>query len=255
MGCEKTIYLFAFFLLGSILGSFLNVCIYRLPRSESIVSPPSHCPRCGKRLAPLDLLPVFSYLLLRGRCRYCESAISRRYPLVEMLTGVVFAVAYFYFGFNFLLLKYLVLLCFLIVISLIDLDHYIIPDILPAGMLLAGIPINVLARDITFLSIILGMFVPAAVLAIIVLVSRGGMGGGDIKLTGALGLFLGWPGNAVALFSACILAGIMGLILLLTGTKKRKDAIPFGPFLAAGAVINVFWGEQLLRWYLKLLTY
>lgn len=251
----ETIYIFAFFLLGTVIGSFLNVCIYRLPRKESIVFPPSHCPHCGKRLTPLDLAPVISFLLLRGRCRYCQSAISPRYPLVETLTGVAFAFAYFYFGFNFLLLKYLVLICFLIVISLIDLECYLIPDVLLAGMLIAGIPVNILARDITFLSIALGMLAPAAVLAIVALASRGGMGGGDIKLTGALGMFLGWPGNAVALFLGCVLAGVAGLVLVLTRIKKRKDVIPFGPFLAGGAVVNIFWGELLLNWYLSLVSF
>jgi leader peptidase (prepilin peptidase)/N-methyltransferase len=254
-GCEKNIYFFVFFLLGAIIGSFLNVCIYRLPRKESIVFPPSRCPHCGKRLAPLDMVPIISFFLLRGRCRYCQSAISPRYPLVETLTGVAFASAFFYLGFNFLLLKYLVLICFLIVISLIDIERYLIPNILPAAMLIAGIPINALARDITFLSIALGMFAPAAVLTIVALASRGGIGGGDIKLAGALGMFLGWPGNAVALFLGCILAGVMGLVLLLTRTKKRKDVIPFGPFLAVGAVISIVWGERLLGWYLKLVMF
>lgn len=238
-----------FFLAGMVIGSFLNVCIYRLPRKESVVYPPSRCPRCGTRLAARDLVPLFSYLWLKGRCRSCGAAIHWRYPLVELLTGAAFVALSGFFGINVLLLKYLFLACLLLVISFIDLEHYLIPDRLILVMLAGGVLVNLFTRDLAIPSILGGMLVPAAALAVLAVVSRGGMGGGDIKLAGAAGVFLGWPGNAVALFLACLLAGLAGGLLLVLKRKKRKDPVPFAPFFTAGVFLQIFWGEPLIKWY------
>ena len=237
-------------LIGLSCGSFLNVCIHRLPRGESIVFPPSHCPRCGHRLAVRDLVPLFSYLCLKGRCRYCGGGISPRYPLVEALTGALFAALYWKFGPGLLMLKYLFLISVLIVLSFIDLEHYLIPDRVIIFALAGGVMINLLTRDLTVLSALIGLAVPSAFLLLLALASRGGMGGGDIKLAAVIGFFLGWPMGLLAVFLGCLLGGAVGAVLLLTRIKGRKDAIPFGPFLSGGAVITIFWGDLVLNWYL-----
>lgn len=236
---------------GLVAGSFLNVCIHRLPRGGSIVFPPSHCPHCGHRLAARDLVPLFSYLWLKGRCRYCGSGISLRYPLVEALTGALFAALYLRFGLNLLLFKYLFLTFVLIVLSFIDLEHYLIPDRIIIFALTGGVIINLFTRDLTFLSVLPGMAAPAAFLLLLAVASRGGMGGGDIKLAAVIGLFLGWPLGLLAIFLGCLLGGLTGAVLLLTRIRGRKDAIPFGPFLACGAIVTILGGQQILNWYLN----
>ncbi|KUK54677.1 MAG: Type 4 prepilin-like proteins leader peptide-processing enzyme PilD [Desulfotomaculum sp. 46_296] len=228
----------------------MNVCIYRIPRNESIVFPASHCPNCGNNLAPRDLAPLFSYLVLKGRCRYCKSPIHWRYPLVELLTGFLFIALYCSLGLNLLLLKYLLLACFLVAISFIDLEHYIIPNKLVIALLGSGIVMGLLTREHSLVSVLLGMFVPFAALMALALISNGGMGGGDIKLAGVTGLFLGWPQSIVALILSCCIAGIASLIMLALKVKKRKDPIPFGPYYAAGIMISIFWGKPLLELYL-----
>ncbi|MFA5384738.1 MAG: prepilin peptidase [Eubacteriales bacterium] len=239
-----------FFVTGLVIGSFLNVCIYRIPRNESIVFPSSHCPVCGNILAPRDLAPLFSYLALKGRCRYCRTSIHWRYPLVELITGLLFIALYCSLGLNLLLLKYLLLACFLVAISFIDLEHYIIPNELVIAMLGTGIVMDLLTREHSLVSVLLGMFVPFAALTALALISSGGMGGGDIKLAAAAGLFLGWPQSIVALILSCFIAGIAGMLMLALKAKKRKDPIPFGPYYSAGILISVFWGETLLELYL-----
>ncbi|GAB6274672.1 MAG: A24 family peptidase [Peptococcaceae bacterium] len=240
---------FYFFILGLITGSFFNVCIYRLPRKESVVFPPSRCPLCQMRLAPRDLVPLFSYLWLKGRCRYCKGRISWHYPAVELLTGLLFIVLYVHFGLNLLLVKYLILICFLMVISFIDLKHYLIPDQLILLMLGTGILLNFFTRELPISSILWGVLVPAGMLFLLAVLSKGGMGGGDIKLAGAAGLFLGWPQSLLALLLASFLGSIFGLTLLIFRLKKRKDPLPFAPFLSGGIVLTVFFGQNLLKWY------
>lgn len=243
-------YLFISIVTGLIVGSFLNVCIYRIPRGESIVSPPSHCPKCGSRVAARDLIPVFSYLFLKGRCRYCRERISPLYSLVEVITSLLFAAIYIQFGPNELLLKYLFLTAVLVVITFIDLEFYLIPDRIVLFALIAGLPLNLIARDLTIVSALSGMLSAGGFLLILAVVSRGGMGGGDIKLAAVIGFYLGWPNGFLALLFACMLAGIVGLALVLTRIKGRKDVIPFGPFIVAGTFISIFYGNYLLLWYL-----
>lgn len=244
---------FYFFVLGLIIGSFLNVCIYRMPRNESAVFPSSHCPHCQTKLAPWDMVPLFSYLRLKGRCHYCKNPVSWRYPVVELLTGLLFIALYTYFGLNLLLVKYLTLICLLMVISFIDLEHYLIPDQLILFILGAGIIFNFFTQELTISSILWGALAPFGIMFLLAVLEPGGMGGGDVKLAGVTGLFLGWPGGIVALLLGYILAGGTGIILLLLKRKKRKDPLPFAPFFAAGAFINIFGGKILLKWYLTLL--
>ncbi|HAG08834.1 MAG TPA: prepilin peptidase [Desulfotomaculum sp.] len=241
-----------FFISGLITGSFFNVCIYRLPRKESVVFPPSRCPLCQTRLTPRDLVPLFSYLWLKGCCRYCQGRISWRYPAVELLTGLLFMMLYAHFGFNLWLVKYLILTCLLMIISFIDLEHYFIPDQLILLMLGTGILLNFFTRELPIPSILWGMLVLAGTLFLLAALSKGGMGGGDIKLAGAAGLFLGWPQSLLALFLAGFLGGIFSLILLIFQLKKRKDPLPFAPFLSGGIILTVFFGQALLKWYFSL---
>lgn len=239
-------------LAGIILGSFLNVVIHRLPRGESVILPPSRCPRCGGRLSLLDLVPVLSYLRLRGKCRMCGARISPRYPLVELLTGLLFAGTYAAFGWQPVLAKHLFLLALLVAVTFIDLEHYLIPNRLIAAGLAGGVLLNLYARDLTPASAALGALLPAGFFLLLAVASRGGVGGGDIKLAAVIGLFLGLPLALVAVFVASLAAGAVGLALLAAGRKRRWDPIPFGPFLALGAAAAIFYGPAILNWYLGL---
>lgn len=243
---EQFFYIIALSLLGLIVGSFLNICIYRLPRRMSITSTPPHCPGCEARITARDLIPVFGYLFLRGSCRNCRQDISPLYPVVEIVTALMFVMAHIHFGISLLLVKYIFLFSVLIVVSFIDIEHYIIPNRVIIAALAAGVPLNLLARDMTVLSALLGMFSAAIILLIPALITRGGMGGGDIKLAGVLGFYLGWPDGLVAVFLGCLLAGIMGMVLLLMRIKGRKDPIPLGPFLAAGTMITTLKYHQVV---------
>lgn len=246
---------YIFFVFGLVIGSFLNVCIYRIPRGESVIFPPSHCQGCNQRIAAGDLIPLLSYIRLKGRCRFCGNKISPLYPFIELLTGLLFAAVYLRFGHTVLLYKVLFLIPVFITITIIDLQHYIIPDKLTVLALAGGVVLNVLTRDLTFVSSLLGLTSAAAFLLVLALVSRGGMGGGDIKFAAVIGLFLGWPNGLFAIFLGCMSAGLVGIVLLLTRIKGRKDAIPFGPFLCAGALATIWHGEDILTWYLNIVWF
>ena len=211
-----------YFVIGIVIGSFLNVCIYRLPLGKSVISPPSACGSCGHRLGALDMIPVLSYFLLRGRCRYCNAAYSARYMLVELLTGILFALCGLYYlpGLKIILVFFFV--ACLIVQAFIDLDHQILLDEILMLMLL------------------------------IFLLSRGGMGAGDVKLSFVLGVWLGFKASIVCLMLAFVFGGIIGVLLLASGIKQRKDPIPFGPFLCIGAYIALLFSPYLIYFYWNL---
>ncbi len=239
-----------FLILGLLVGSFLNVVIYRLPEGESIVKPPSHCPSCNVRLKPIDLIPVFSWLFLKGRCRYCKVAISPRYALIELLTGVSFLISYLYAGLTWQLLVLLVLLSVLIADTFIDMDHQIIPDELNIFLFVFFIAINLVASYIPWSDAIFGALAGSLPLFLLVVLTGGaGMGFGDVKLMFVLGLYLGLWSTLLTLFLSFIYGGIFGVLLLATGIKKRKDAIPFGPWIAIAAVTVLFFGDQIINWY------
>lgn len=232
---------------GAILGSFANVVIHRLPRDESVVFPGSHCPDCGTPISPRDNIPLLSFVLLRGRCRACGARISLRYPLVEGLMAILTVAVVMAFPDVPSRIGALVLAFLLVVITFIDLDHQLIPNRLTypgiaVGLLLAFAQ----GRGLPHLLAALGA---AGLIAAIVILSRGGMGGGDVKLAGMIGAFLGWPGVAVGLFLAFLGGGLVGMLLLALRLKGRKDAIPFGPALAGGALTALFWGNRLAAWY------
>ena len=210
--------------IGLCIGSFLNVVIYRLP-AVSLLLDRSHCPVCGETLAWYDLIPVFSYFLLLGRCRACGVPISPRYLLVELLAGVITAVLFFYFGATAVFVKYLFLCLLLMVVFFIDLEHYIIPNSLVIIGLIGGVVLNAAAGNVGFTSALIGMLVTSGFLLIVALVSKGGIGGGDIKLAAVTGLFRVALGP-LGMFLGILTAGILAIFLLLLKMKGRKDPIP-----------------------------
>ncbi|WP_279388756.1 prepilin peptidase [Hydrogenispora ethanolica] len=232
-----------------IVGSFLNVIIYRLPRGESIVLPPSHCPYCQHRLGIFDLFPVLSYIGLKGRCRYCRSPISWRYPAVELLTGILTGIWFSVYGLNIAAIPYLLLTYVCIAIAFIDLDHQIIPDRLTLPMMILGLLVRLYQGNL--FEALIGGFVGGGILMAIILVYPKGMGMGDVKFLAMAGIWLGWEKAVVTLF----LGSLIGTVLLVPfmGLKKidRRTPVPFGPFLALGVLFILYGGKyfvQILPW-------
>ena len=241
-------------LFGLCVGSFLNVVIGRLPAGRSIAYPGSTCPRCGNPIAWYDNLPVLSYLLLRARCRSCRNPISWRYPIVEIVCAVLFVMAYIRFGLTLQLASALALLAMLVAITGIDLDHQIIPDVLSLPGVMLGFLMSLAPGAIGWRASALGVLVGAGVFLVIIVASsavlgQAGMGGGDVKLGAMLGAFLGWHLALLSILIAVLVGGLLAGALLATGLKGRKDPIPFGPFLALGGAISLFWGDAALDWY------
>ena len=235
-------------MIGLCVGSFLNVCIHRLPLRTSVVFPPSRCPACGTILRAIDLVPVLSYLWLRGRCRSCGTGIALRYPIVELATALGFGAAAARWGLGLAGLQAAVFLSFLIVACFTDLETGIIPNRVTIPGTIVGLAIMAIgpAGPVTA---VLGMVAGGGTLLLLALVSRGGMGGGDIKLGALMGAFLGWPDIGVALAVAFLAGGVAGIALMAAGRKRRRDPVAFGPFLAIGAVVALFWGAPILTWY------
>lgn len=237
------------FILGAVIGSFLNVCIYRLPRRESVITPASHCPDCEQPLKWYDNIPLLSYILLKGKCRRCGGSIPYRYPLVEFANAALYALAGLKFGPTAPLLPALLFISALIVIFFIDLEHYIIPNVVVIPASIIGLGANVAIDPDRWLELLLAGVLSAAFFFVVALVKPGGMGMGDVKLAAMLGFFLGMP-VLVGLFAGFLLGAVVGAGLIAAGRKGRKSRIPFGPFLAAGALVALFFGQQLLDWYL-----
>lgn len=244
------------FIFGMCIGSFLNVCIYRLPTSKSIADPPrSTCPTCNSPIPWYDNIPVFSYIWLKGRCRNCDARISFRYPLVELMNGIVAVALLFKFGLSLESLVYFVFISSLIVITFIDLDHQIIPDIIT----LPGIPMGLAASfalpTISFKASVLGLVLGGGSLWFVawayhLITHRDGMGGGDIKLLAMIGTITGWKGVIFTIFASSLIGSCVGITMMLIKKKNVKFAIPFGPFLSTGAIIYVFFGSSIIAWYL-----
>jgi len=237
-----------FFLAGACTGSFLNVVICRVPQEKSVVFPPSHCPSCLHKLNLIDLLPVVSFMALKGKCRYCGCRISPQYPAVELVTGVLFVFLFVQYGFTWTFLRFAVLLSLLVAAAAIDLKYKIIPDKLNLAGLLLGVPFLLISKE-TFFSGAAGFFSGGGLLLLIAVASRGGMGGGDIKLAAVMGLYLGWKYLLLALFLAFAAGGAAGAVMVFFKMKKMKNAVPFGPYLALGAVTAVLAGGKIIPWY------
>ncbi|MFH0847430.1 MAG: prepilin peptidase [Chloroflexota bacterium] len=245
-------YLWAFILaiFGSLIASFLNVVIDRLPAGESIISPPSHCASCRKRLAVKDLVPILSYLVLGGRCRYCGAPVPKRILLMEIGTAVLFGLLYLNYGLSIELLPMLFYGSLFLAIAVIDLEHSIIPNKLTYPGAVVALIITSLNPALGLKSALIGGAVGLLTFLLIVILSRGGMGLGDVKLATLVGLATGYPQVLVALLLAVVSGGLVAVALLLAKVKRLKEAIPFGPFLCLGAFVTLWWGSQILSWYL-----
>ncbi|MFA5096313.1 MAG: prepilin peptidase [Candidatus Omnitrophota bacterium] len=257
------------FIFGSIIGSFLNVCIHRMPKSESVVWPRSHCPRCGKRIPGYDNIPFISFMLLKGRCRFCKEKISLRYPLVELITALLFLAFFTRYGLSYNFFFYLVLASALIIATFVDIRHRIIPDEVSIGGAIIGFILssvrgfNLAPLSFSFrpmFSSLAGIIIGAGVIYLTgklfdliyfkllknppINGESESMGGGDVKLLAMIGAFLGWPRALLAFFIAPFFGALVGIIILIT---KKDHTIPYGPFLALGALISIFWSDKILR--------
>jgi leader peptidase (prepilin peptidase)/N-methyltransferase len=242
------------FVFGLIVGSFCNVVICRLPQGKSIVTPGSQCQSCGRAIRPWDNIPLLSYLILKGRCRFCREPFSARYPTVELISGVLFMWMYFKFGFSVSFPVYALMISTLLVVALIDFDHKIIPNAITLPGMAIGLGLSVWALPITPLESLFGLVIGGTLFYLVAFISRGGMGGGDIKLIAMIGAFLGWQGALFTIFSGALLGSLVGVMLMLFGRKGRKDKVPFGPFLTCGAILFILSGDDLIHWYLDLLS-
>jgi leader peptidase (prepilin peptidase)/N-methyltransferase len=245
---------FMVFVFGLIIGSFCNVVIYRLPQGKSIIRPGSHCRSCASPIRPWDNIPVVSYLLLKGRCRDCKERFSPRYLVVELTSGVLYLLLWKKFGLTVPFAIYALFASGLLIITFIDLDHKIIPNIITLPGLTIGLGLSVWGLPITPLASVLGLLVGGTLFYLIAVISKGGMGGGDIKLIAMIGAFLGWQGALFTIFSGALLGSLVGMMLMLLGKKGRKDKVPFGPFLSCGAILFMLSGDDLIQWYLNLLS-
>ncbi|MBF0558317.1 MAG: prepilin peptidase [Nitrospirae bacterium] len=254
-----------FSLFGLIVGSFLNVCIYRLPRSLSIVSPPSACPICHEHVKPWDNIPILSYFVLGGKCRKCREPISIRYPLVEFLNGLLYWAVVRWFGIGWHTPLMFMLVSAMVVITFIDLDFQIIPD----AITLPGVVIGLLSASfllpdpfslhhsahvisiVGFKNSFIGLLFGGGLFYLIAVLSRGGMGGGDIKMMAMVGAFMGWKSIFLTTFIGSVTGSAVGIFLMIAKGKGRKSKIPFGPFLAIGALATLFFGDIILKWYFQ----
>jgi leader peptidase (prepilin peptidase)/N-methyltransferase len=264
--------------LGLLIGSFLNVCIVRVrwaeddapaldelgptaagPAEESIVHPPSACRSCGAAIAWYDNVPLLSFALLRGRCRQCRAQIGWRYPAVETVTGALFAVAAVQFGAGSMLLIALPLLAALVLVTAVDLEHQVVPLEITVLGSAYGVLVNALVGPRPMLECILGVLLGHGIVAFIIaasllVIGQQGMGEGDGGLLALLGACLGWRAMLLALFVAVMVGGVMAVFLLLSGRRGRREAIPFGPYIALGGAVGLFWGEDVVTWYVGSLT-
>lgn len=244
-----------FFFFGAVIGSFLNVLCDRLPQEESVVSPPSKCPGCGRRLSPLDMIPIFSWLVLRGRCRTCGAKIPPRVFWVELITAAAFAGLYLHLGLNLTLAAALIYAAFTIVIFVIDMEHQLILNgiLLPAMVLALGISLLSSRVELapSLLNAVIGGAAGFGIFLLVYILSRGGMGEGDVKLGAFAGLVTGWPNIIAAVIMSWILGGLVAVGLLALKRKGRRQAIAFGPFLALTTFITFMWGGPIIDWYLE----
>ncbi|MBI4849478.1 MAG: prepilin peptidase [Nitrospirae bacterium] len=253
------------FILGAVIGSFLNVCIYRIPQGLSIVSPASRCPSCGAPIKFYDNIPILSYILLAGRCRSCKAKFSIRYPFVEFLNAALYVIALNRFGIDppWVLLVYCIFISSLVVIFFIDIDHQIIPN----SITLPGIPLAVIlgaailpdpffrSQMLGIKSSVIGCFAGGGSFYLIAVIGKAilkkdAMGGGDIKMMAMVGGLLGWKGVILTTFMGSLLGSIVGISLIALKGREWGSRIPFGPYLAAGALVSLFYGQDILMWYL-----
>ncbi len=240
-----------YFGLGALTGSFLNVCIVRLPKEESILWPRSHCPHCQKQLPWYDLIPLLSYALVQGQCRFCQRKISIEYFIVELVTAFLAVWTFDQFGLRPQGFAYFLFVASLVVITVIDIHHRIIPDVISLGGTVLGFLLSFHFLDIGYGESLIGIFMGGGILLALAwtyfkFTKREGMGGGDIKLAAMIGAFLGYKSILLVLFLSSILGSFWGLLMILIKKEGLKSALPFGPFLAGAALIVLFYGDLLL---------
>ena len=248
------------FILGIVFGSFFNVCIYRIPDKKSISNPPSTCPSCNTRLKPIDLIPLLSYLLSGRKCRYCKKEISSRYMCVELLTGILFLLVYSTYSIQIESIYYLTLVSLLIIITFIDIDHYIIPDGLVITGLAFALILNILGIGIPLKESLIGALISGGGMLVLIyliefIVKKEVMGGGDIKLFVMVGLFLGIKGGLLTILLSVYVGAIYGVVSIIYIKIKNKEynsMIPYGPFISVGAIIVLLYGNDILNWYKSL---
>jgi leader peptidase (prepilin peptidase)/N-methyltransferase len=243
------------FLLGSCIGSFLNVCIYRIPEGLSVVTPRSRCPQCGHQIRWYENVPILSYLLLGGKCSACKVSFSPRYLLVEALTGGLFVFVLYTFSLSWGTPAYMVFVAVLVAITFIDLDHQIIPDVISLPGIVIGFIFSFFIPWVGWLDSLIGILVGGGSLLLVAfayeyLTKKEGMGGGDIKLLAMIGAFLGWQAVFPVIFFASLIGTLVGVPFMLMKGEGGKLALPFGPFLSLAAVIQLFFGQDILSWYL-----
>jgi leader peptidase (prepilin peptidase)/N-methyltransferase len=249
------------FLLGLAVGSFLNLCIYRLPADEALVGQPARCPACGARLGWADLIPIVSYFRLHGRCPVCGAPFVGRRVAVELATGALFAWCFATFGPGAIFVKAIILTSFLVVITVIDYDHHLILDRVVVALAATGIAVNLVlyldvdpgpfaAQIVSPPGMLYGGLLGGIVMLVVALLPGSGMGGGDIKFAAALGLWFGWQLTIPLLVLAFIFGGAGAALLLLLKRKGKKDYMPYGPYIAAGALATMLYGPKIVAWYL-----
>jgi len=240
---------------GCCIGSFLNVVIHRVPAKKSLVHPGSHCPQCGHSIMPYDNIPILSYLLLGGKCRYCHAHISMRYPMVEGLTGFLALMLFRKYGLTPQCFIEFFFVSLLIAITFIDLDTYLIPDVLSLTGIVVGLALSFFTPRLTWLDSLLGVLVGGGIFYLIAigyqyLRHQEGLGGGDIKLLGTIGAFVGIPGVVFTILVASLVGTSVGLVVMWRSKKGLTTMLPFGPFLSLGAVCHLFWGQSFFQWYM-----
>lgn len=245
-------------LFGLVLGSFINVCIWRIPIKKSIVHPPSACPHCGEKIKFYDNIPVVSYLLLLGKCRNCRQPISFRYPAVEALVGLLSLALFIRYGLTYQYLFFLLFAGSLVTVTFIDLDHQIIPDVISLPGILAGFLVSLLPGPVSWLDSLIGIVAGGGILWLIAFVyeritGKQGMGGGDVKLLAMIGGWMGWKALPFILLISSLAGTVIGGGALLLAGKGVRVRIPFGPFLSLGALLYFFFGPELTQWYYGLI--
>ncbi|MBW2107852.1 MAG: prepilin peptidase [Deltaproteobacteria bacterium] len=252
------LYKFFVFAFGAAVGSFLNVCIYRLPNSRSLIRPRSMCPQCGAPIPFYDNIPLVSYMVLRARCRNCSAVIPLRYPVVEAASGLFAVAIVMRYGLRWEALVLYAFVAALLVVTFIDIDHQIIPNIITYPGVVVGLAASFFSEFITVKDAVLGIAVGAGILLVVALgyylvTKNEGMGGGDVKLLAMIGAFLGWKAVIFTIFLGSAVGTLAGLAVALKSRKGRKTAVAFGPFLSLGALLYIFYGPELISWYVHLL--
>ncbi|HUK55808.1 MAG TPA: prepilin peptidase [Nitrospiria bacterium] len=246
----------AAFVLGLIIGSFLNVCIHRLPRNESLIAPSSHCPSCGHPIRGWDNIPLVSFLILGGRCRDCRQPISWRYPLIELVNGLGYLLLVWRFGVGWTTVVYALLFSALLVITFIDLDYQIVPNVITYPGIVIGVAVSFIL-PVGFWGSLTGFLVGGGLFYLVAEISfrilkKEALGFGDVKLIAMIGAFLGWKQVLLTIFLGALGGSVIGLFFIVFMGKSREDAIPFGPFLSLGAVVALFSGPAIWSWYQQL---